>query len=284
MTDELRAVLARHLTGGPWSVVALGEGRENAAFLVDGELVVRHRKETDPRRRADAVRREHELLAIVRELSPLPVPEIAFADPEAGMLAYPRLDGVPLLGRPVARPAALGRALGPLFSALHGAPVERMARLAPRDAEPLGVSLADAREHFDAIAARLPAATRASAERFLAAAPPAEARALAFCHNDLGAEHILVDPVTEDISGILDWSDAAIADPAYDLALVLRDLGRVAFATTLEHYDGDRGTATRERAAFHATCAALEDIAYGLETGDRRHADAGLAHLARALG
>jgi aminoglycoside phosphotransferase (APT) family kinase protein len=41
-----------------------------------------------------------------------------------------------------------------------------------------------------------------------------------FCHNDLGIEHVLVDPTTLKITAIIDWTDAAVADPAYDLAHV----------------------------------------------------------------
>ncbi|HEU4494020.1 MAG TPA: phosphotransferase [Rubrobacteraceae bacterium] len=33
-------------------------------------------------------------------------------------------------------------------------------------------------------------------------------RALAFCHNDLGAEHVLVDAEANTITGIIDWTDA----------------------------------------------------------------------------
>jgi aminoglycoside phosphotransferase (APT) family kinase protein len=41
-----------------------------------------------------------------------------------------------------------------------------------------------------------------------------------FSHNDLGIEHVLIDPGTWTVTGIIDWSDAAIVDPAIDFGLL----------------------------------------------------------------
>jgi len=76
-----------------------------------------------------------------------------------------------------------------------------------------------------------------------------------FCHNDLGAEHLLVDVEASTITGVIDWTDAAAADPAHDLALIYRDLGPAIFDLTLAHYDGEWTDAHRERTLFYARCA-----------------------------
>jgi aminoglycoside phosphotransferase (APT) family kinase protein len=131
-----------------------------------------------------------------------------------------------------------------------------------------------------------PTAWREDAERplvedFLGRTPPAQTRAAAFCHNDLGAEHVLVDVEANAVTGVVDWTDAAIADAACDLAPIYRDLGPGVFELTLDHYEGDWDDADRERAVFYARCKLLEDIAYGLRTsGARIYAVSGLAHLA----
>ena len=86
---------------------------------------------------------------------------------------------------------------------------------------------------------------------------------MAFCHNDLGAEHALVDVGANTFTGVVDWTDVAIADPDYDLALIYRDLGPEVFDLMLAHYDGDRfDDADRERAVFYARCSLLEGVAY----------------------
>ena len=39
---------------------------------------------------------------------------------------------------------------------------------------------------------------------------------------------MLADPRTWAVTGVLDWGDAAITDPAYDIGLLYRDLGPAA--------------------------------------------------------
>ncbi len=155
-----------------------------------------------------------------------------------------------------------------------------------RDTDPLTTWRQEAERDYRKIAEQLPAAARRPVENFLGRTPPAEKRVVAFCHNDLGAEHVLVDAGANMVTGVIDWTDAAIADPAYDLALIYRDLGPEVFELTLVHYDGGRfDDANRERAAFYARCSLLEDVAYGLSTpgAGGRYAGARLAHLARTF-
>ena len=58
MTDKIRMLLASHLPGYEvWSVMALGEGLDNAAHEVNGELMVRTSKEADPALRAGTPRK-----------------------------------------------------------------------------------------------------------------------------------------------------------------------------------------------------------------------------------
>ena len=41
---------------------------------------------------------------------------------------------------------------------------------------------------------------------------------LRFIHHDLTPDHVLVDPKTGQLRGILDWTDAILGDPARDFA------------------------------------------------------------------
>ncbi|MBE3015555.1 aminoglycoside phosphotransferase family protein [Microbispora sp. NEAU-D428] len=280
-------LLARHLSGyAVRTVERLGEGQDNAAYEVNGELVVRQSKTGDSAVRAEMVRREAGLLAAVSELSPLPVPQPILVDEEAGVLAYRKLPGRPLNLHPVREPARLAAPLGEFLSRVHAAPVERMEAFVPRDAYPMTELLEEAEGHYRDIVAHVPPAARRLVEGFLGTtAPdePDEPGGLTFCHNDLGSEHLLVDVEASAVTGVIDWTDAAIADPAYDLALVYRDLGPEIYERTLAHYRGRHDDAGHERAVFYARCALLEDVAYGLQTGARAYADAGLAHLTRVF-
>jgi len=60
--------------------------------------------------------------------------------------------------------------------------------------------------------------------------------ALRLVHNDLFAEHILVDPRSGIMSGIIDWGDAVISDPAVDFAGLYSWYGEKWLEHVLAHY------------------------------------------------
>lgn len=241
---DVRQVLAAHLPGlRVESVRLLGEGQENVAYEVNGSLVVRRRKGGSV-----SVADEAAVLAAVARVSPLPVPAPLFAEGE--WMAYRRLPGVPLheVGpHPAVVPALVG-----FLEAVQAADIP-----APADDPPLEEWLADAVAGYPGLP--VPEAFRRPVERFLASPPPADGRRSVFSHNDLGVEHVLVDVATMRVTGVIDWTDAAWVDPAYDYGRLFRDLGPAALAATPEPL--------RERAVFYARCTALEDLAYGVRSG-----------------
>ncbi|GAA4059697.1 phosphotransferase family protein [Nonomuraea soli] len=256
--EAVAARLPHHRAG---SITRLGEGEDNVAFELDGELIVRFSKDPDPESRAARIDAEARLLHAVARISPVPVPEPLFADPGLGCLGYRRLPGTPLLGLPVPDPSAarLGTTVGELLAALHAG---RMVSLVELDVQPGAAWLEEAAETYAAVAGQVPAAYRPRIEAFLAAPPPHDGYEPVFSHNDLGIEHVLVDPATLAVTGVIDWSDAALCDPAYDFGLLYRDLGPVALDSALRAYGEADGI--RERAVFHARCSVLEDLAYGV--------------------
>ncbi|MER7274216.1 phosphotransferase [Dactylosporangium sp. NPDC000244] len=254
MEHDVRGVVRRHLPGvGAGRVEPLGQGLDNTAYLVDGAWVVRFPSDPD----ALDVAREARLLAEVADVlrGIAAVPEPAFA--AEGALGYALLQGVPLMRQPAADLGGIAGTLGAALRALHAQPPARFAGLVPRDADPPREWLAEAREL--AAGLELP-----EAAAFLAQDPPPAAERLVFSHNDLGAEHVLVDPGTGTVTGLIDWSDAAICDPARDYGLLLRDLGPGAPPPPAE---------LRERALFYARCGLIEDLAYGLSQHEHHYAD-----------
>ncbi|MGW3910250.1 phosphotransferase family protein [Streptomyces sp. NPDC005070] len=283
---DVRGVVVAHMRDYRIdSVVPLGEGLDNLAYEVNGELVVRFSKEPDPARRTALVGHEARVLAAVAGISPLPVPEPTFAVAEQGCLAYRKLPGAPLLDMPrhqrSAHATSIAATLGELLTALHAVPIERLADLVDADRRPLTEWRDEATEDYVAAAGQIPAAYRRPVEAFLNAAPPHDEWTPAFSHNDLGIEHVLVDPVAWTVTGIIDWSDAAIVDPAYDFGLLHRDLGPAAARAAIGSYRTDANdlVALGERALFYARCSVFEDLAHGIATEQGTYVDQSLAAM-----
>src|SRR4051794_38580592 len=89
--------------------------------------------------------------------------------------------------------------------------------------------LEEARALHERVGDAIPKAHRGAVRAFLAEAPPPDAPrdALALCHDDLGIEHVLMDGHGT-VTGVIDWGDAAVTDPAGDLGRIHRDLGPAA--------------------------------------------------------
>lgn len=284
--EAVRRLVAAHLPGDRVaSVVRMGEGTDHLVFEVNGELIVRLSKEPDPTARAAGVEREARLLAAVAAISPLPVPDLSFTAPEQGCLAYRKLPGVPLLDLPQGQRSAhrgpVTARLSELLTALHAAPVEPLAELVDIDDEPLDEWRREAAETCAVVAGEVPVEYRERVKAFLDAPPPASGWTAVFSHNDLGIEHVLVDAGTWSVTGVIDWSDAAVVDPAVDFGRLYRDLGPAAHAALASYRSEVNDLAALERrAVFYARCSIFEDLAYGIETGQERYVDKSLAAMA----
>jgi aminoglycoside phosphotransferase (APT) family kinase protein len=278
----VRSVVVARLPRYPIeSVVRVGDGLDNVAYEVSGELIVRFSKHPDPAR----LDREVRLLAAVAEIAPLPVPVPAFTVAELGCLAYFRLAGTPLLDlphHPSGHGASIAATLGQFLTALHAVPAARMTNLVDIDDHPLNERRQEAGAAYQAVARQIPSPHRRSVESFLDARPPDGRYVPVFSHNDLGIEHVLVDPVTWEVTGVIDWSDAAIADPAHDFGLLYRDLGPDALRAAIDSYRTapEDLVGLRDRAVFHARCGLLEDLAYGFERGRPAYIGKSLAAMA----
>jgi aminoglycoside phosphotransferase (APT) family kinase protein len=256
-------------------VKVLGEGIDHATYLVDGSVVVRVVRGEDAREAARRVERDAELLRIVADLSPIPVPSPTVVSAESAYLAYPLLPGVPLLdllyggGDVSALPerSAVARPLGQLVRALSATLRGHVEHVVDDDCATTAEWRDEAQEHYVATRHALAADARLAVEAWLNARPPASSPYRVFAHNDLGIEHVLVDAATFRVTGVIDWSDAAFVDPACDLGRLLRDLGPAAFELVLAA-SSPRAPAADvvARSWFYARCGVLEDLAFGLET------------------
>lgn len=70
-------------------------------------------------------------------------------------------------------------------------------------------------------------------------------------HADLATNNILCDYSAQSLSGVIDFSDLCIADPAVDFAGFYRHFGLEFTKSILAYYRGDLGTQLEQRLDFH---------------------------------
>lgn len=253
----------------------LGQGWDNDAVCVDEQLVFRFPRRADV---VPHVTRERCILEVIAPRLPLPIPKFSyyghvptvFPWPFAG---YPLLPGVPLaeIGFDRLDLVAAGKSLGQFLHALHHTPTDLLASCDLRVYTPA----AWVDRHLELLAHLRPELRRffapALADRLIDhwqrvwSAQHVQAFTPCLIHSDLNPDHLLVDPQTGQLTGIIDFSDACLADPATDFAELPDPLAAVAF----EHYAcadnqfWERRAVLRAMVPFHA-------LAFGLETANQQ--------------
>ena len=265
------------------SFALLGEGEDHIAFAVNSGWIFRFAKDEEAARQA--TRDEAKLLTLLQSISPLPIPAPRYLSEEHGYIGYKKLVGVPLLrarGQFNLREwPKLPQVIGAFLTALHAVPRERVENYVGEDRSSLEDWREGARASFAAVESIIPTERIDDIEAFLRASVPTGGYTLTFAHNDLGIEHVLVDLAARRITGIIDWGDAAIADPACDFGRLYRDLGRTTLDATLENYRSDTNEigALRARAMFYGRCSLFEEMEYGSRVGQEAYLQKSLAAL-----
>ena len=98
----------------------------------------------------------------------------------------------------------------------------------------------------------------------------------ALIHGDLGVEHILIDPVSQRLVGVIDWGDARIGDPALDFTGLLASCGADFVRQVMGSYARPVDSRFWERMAFYRDILPFRQMRYGLEIGDERYFVEGL--------
>jgi aminoglycoside phosphotransferase (APT) family kinase protein len=285
---RLIARQAPELADAPMEVI--GAGWDNTVVLVDGRWTFRF-----PRRQiaVPGVRREIELLPRLAGHLPLPVPQPMWVGVPDDAFRWPwfgagHLGGreLPEAGIPDDRRAPLAEQLGEFLRALH----------APMLRSRLGAGMPiDPNRRAD-MAFRVPA-TRTHLERLAAGGlwqPPLEVEALladaarlppsphlSIVHGDLHARHVLVDGGR--VTGVIDWGDVCLGDPAIDLSIAYAAFHGQSRAALLERYGTPVDALTELRARVIGLFLVAVLLEYAVEVGLRALRDESGRALARVV-
>lgn len=273
----------------------IGEGWDNAAYLVNEEWVFRF-----PRRKmgGELIETECRLLPYLAGRLPLPIPNPVFIGSPEGDYPYSFAGYSYLAGTPACHlswtdeeRAANATAIGSFLKSLHSAPVrdEDMA-WAPGDI--IGRSNLDLRHEHNI--QRINELCH-SGENLLPGHDPEEILELSetlsqtppydgpkrWVHGDAYPCHYLADDQNQ-FCGVIDWGDAHLGDPALDVQIAFSFLppqARSEFTTAYAGLDKN----TWRRAQFRALHYGLLFVKYGIESGKPHMRQLGLDSLRLAL-
>jgi aminoglycoside phosphotransferase (APT) family kinase protein len=233
-------------------------GWDSRVVDVGGEWIIRIARRHAV---ADRYRVETALLLELAPSLPLPVPEPVRTG--ACWILTRRLSGSAFDGDADIRP------LGAFLTALHSFPTDR--------ARALGAEFHDPQRDADRFRG-LVLPLLAPAERRAGEALLDEHSATHFeprlTHADLGPEHVLVHE--GGISGVIDWTDVRLGDPAIDLAWALQAEPEIAST-----YAADASLA--RRALIYHALGPWHEVELGIERGDSRWIESGLAGVRARL-
>jgi aminoglycoside phosphotransferase (APT) family kinase protein len=275
----------------PVAATPLAAGWDNTAFLVNDSFVFRF-----PRRAiaVPLIATEIALLPWLASRLPVSIPRPAFAGTPSAAYPWPFAGYPKLVGRTLANAGTSGTdrlelaaALGRFLAALHAIPAtearERGAGPDAYDRLDTNTRRQATTERLEMLASRGVSLDRALIEATLDETPETPWRDDVLVHGDLHAGQILVDEA-EALTGVIDWGDVHLGDPAVDLAAAHAILPRAAHDAFRRSYgaiDDVRWRAARVRAVWH-TVALLASAVDQDDEAMIREAMEGLERILKA--
>ena len=239
-------------------------GWDSRAEIVDGKYVERFPRRPDVRHRLE---RECRILPVIAPLLPLPVPVPVVVPADAFGSWRVRHRIVPgVASEPEALTEADGEKVGAFLRALHDLPLQELGLDLVADDQLVPTIARMEQEVLPLLDPTLQKAGAALLDRAARETP------LVFAHRDLGQDHVLVADGA--VSGVIDWTDACLGDPALDLAWVLH-------GTPIPFRDGVRRTYRPDsdelrRSLDWYQLGPWHEVLWGFDAGGEAYVESGL--------
>jgi aminoglycoside phosphotransferase (APT) family kinase protein len=260
----------------PITITFLGEGWDNVVYRVNETYVFRF-----PRRQLAVgfLNTEYHILPQLQNSLPLPIPTLAWYGKPTKIYPWPFIGYHYLPGQSacaaklsISERTNLAKPLAQFLSALHAI------------TQPQAIALGVQQDPFDRLAiAKRKAKTQENITRLTKLRLPIDCDRLVAClrsvepiidtgakvliHGDIYARHLLIDE-QRNLSGIIDWGDACIANRAIDLAIIFSFLPPEARTTFLNVY-GAIDDQTAHLARFRALDHTITMVLYSHDIQDQ---------------
>lgn len=237
----------------------VGSGWEFDVFVTADRWAFRFPRRAEYQHRLE---REQPVLELVRSqlLAEIAVPRVEL--PGAPSREFPYafaghrfIEGIPADAVPPALQPELARSIGAALSAIHGIPVSAARQAGVREmGRPDEGAYAWFRRNLDGATQLrdVDPTVREAVDWVSALAEPLQPSEAptTLIHQDLSPEHLVVDPSTGRLVGILDWTAALLGDPARDFVAPATFGGWRFVEMILEHYRGTVDAGFRQRLRY----------------------------------
>jgi aminoglycoside phosphotransferase (APT) family kinase protein len=254
MTRDREEQIAHALGHTPTTIVEIDEGYDFEVAIVDDEWVFR-----SPRRPGveEALELEIAVLPVLAQWLPVDVPSFEYVARDPLFVGYRLIRGQPLVDEDAEGVRAF-------LDALHALDPSRVP-VEPHDW--LEAYREQCAEFERLVFPVVDSDRREEARRLFAEMEALVGFTPSLIHADLGPEHLLVRDGR--LSGVIDWGDMRMGDPALDYAWLL--------AGPFPDWDVDPDL--RRRARFYHRLAPWYEAHYGLFTNQPAHTERGLAGI-----
>jgi len=257
---------ARDAIVGVWpqfetaAVEFLAQGWDFCAFLVAETWIFRFSKHDGSTRK---LQMESNLLPDLGERISLRIPKYEYAlslepnhrRPFAGYRKLPGSSGD--VSKTVDRPM-VARQLGLFLSELHAYPIAKARRAAvPQENQGTASWRDRALGQLAALEVDLEMPSAVLQKYLIEELPPSYPGSPRLVHNDLWPEHVLLDPGSGQVSGVIDWADAVIGDPARDFSCLFAWFGEGWLEEVLASYSGDPDSGVMARSRYLTVCHSM---------------------------
>jgi aminoglycoside 2''-phosphotransferase len=253
----------------------LNDGLRNDIIIINNEITVRIAKDDYSK---TLLENECRVINLIKQKTNIPVPDMKTL--EYGAVYYPYIHGVPLFRHKLLhmdeqKQNAVMRKLGEYMRQLHQIPFsvvkEHDISVSPASSEDYRDIYERLKTGYEKIKRELYPHMRTYTRSCVDAAFKGLENgenwfqySPCLIHADIALEHIILDEKYENIVGIIDFGNAGTGDPAFDLGILLDNLGETFISQMADSYSGLNILLERSRIGL---CAAAWHIR-GIETDD----------------
>lgn len=266
------------------NIKKLGEGMDSVAFLVNKNYIFRFPKNNDVRQN---LAKEIEALPILQTKLEIQIPNFEYVGKNNSFVGYPKIEGEFLTKElfdsfTETEQDKIQKSLADFLQTVHNQKVEEFIKC--------GVEIQDLRAEyksdfeninkfvFPLISAKDAEFISKQFRQYLETEDNFSFQPV-LLHNDLSPDHILIDPKTKKLIGIIDFGDIGIGDADYDLMYFLDDYGEEFVRSFLISYPHPNHEKLFKKLYFFGLVDILQLISHYVENEENEEIDELIEYL-----